>query len=665
VTSPYLGFGLPPDAVSVAALVAAALLLVARKTPLAERVQRLDDRLVVGALALVAALLSAGYVACYLRGGPRIIDATSYYLEARALSQGKLAFDVPWPTGSFRGRFLVPASSEGHPLAVLFPPGYPALLALGFLARAPLAVGPLLAAALVWATYFLARELTGRRDVARLAAALSVVCAALRYHTADTMSHGLAALLVCVGFIGARRGGLALGLSGLALGWLFATRPLTAFATLPLCFAIALRHRARALFILPALVPGVALLVAHQHAATGSFWESSQLRYYSLADGPPGCFRLGFGEGIGCLFEHGDFVRKNLASGRGPLEALLVTARRLRVHAIDVANFELLALLVPIAALRLRRQPGVPALGLGVLSVVLAYALFYFDGSYPGGGARFYADVLPLEHVLLALAALELRVARYLVPSALAGFALHGVFGHAALRDREGGRPMFEPRVLAEAGVRRGLVFVETDHGFSLGHDPGVSDPWQRPLVARRRGDARDVLLWERFGRPPAYLYRFEPGSPASLGTVAPYPLKDLSSLRFEAEAEWPALVVSGGFAHPDHHPNPCVSGGRGLRLVRTGDRPVVVELEIAAREPGWHELEIQWLADPPTELQVGLASQEEPQKALAPRLDSPCSAQALGPIRVDGRTNLRVVSSARSLLVDYIELHPAQAKMR
>jgi hypothetical protein len=665
VSSPYLRFGLPPDAAGVAALVTAVLLLVLSKTPLAERVRKLDDRVVVGALALLAALLSAGYVVHYLRGGPRIVDATSYFLEARALSQGKLAFDVPFPTGSFRGRFLVPPGLDGHPLAVIFPPGYPALLAAGFLAHAPLAVGPLLAAALVGATYWLARELTGRSDVARLAAALSVVCAALRYHTADTMSHGLAALLLCLSLAGARRGGLALGVAGLALGWLFATRPVTGLVALPLCLALSFHHRARALWLFPALVPGAALLLAHQHAATGSFFGSSQLRYYALADGPPGCFRLGFGAGIGCLFEHGEFVRRNLESGYGPLEALLNTARRLRVHAIDVANFEALALFVPIVAIGWRKRPGVPVLGLGVLLMVLAYAAFYFDGSYPGGGARLYAEALPLEHVLLALGALELRLSRFLLPTALAGFALHGVFGHLALRDREGGRPLFEPSVLSQAGVRRGLVFVGTDHGFALGHDPSVLDPWQHPLVARKRGDAHDLLLWERFGRPPSYEYRFDTGRTDSRASLVPYPLSELGLLRFEAEAEWPPLAVTGGFAHPDHHPDACVSGGRALRIERTGDRPVDVEIEVVPRDPGWHELEIQWLTDPPTELRAGLASLEEPLKVLTPRPGSACSTQALGPMKLDGPTRLRLSSSATSLLVDYIELHPAQAKMR
>ena len=84
----------------------------------------------------------------YLRGGPRIIDATSYWLEARALSEGHLAFAVPEPSAAFRGRFLVSPEASAR-LAVIFPPGYPAILAVGFWLGAPLAVGPLIAAALV------------------------------------------------------------------------------------------------------------------------------------------------------------------------------------------------------------------------------------------------------------------------------------------------------------------------------------------------------------------------------------------------------------------------------------------------------------------------------------------------------------------------------------
>src|SRR6185436_1425282 len=99
----------------------------------------------LAASCLLAFGLSCLYVRYYLRGGPRIIDATSYFLEARSLAAGSFSFAVPDPTAAFRGRFLL-ASSDGHRLGVLFPPGYPWVLSLGVRLGAPLLLGPALAA---------------------------------------------------------------------------------------------------------------------------------------------------------------------------------------------------------------------------------------------------------------------------------------------------------------------------------------------------------------------------------------------------------------------------------------------------------------------------------------------------------------------------------------
>jgi len=155
LSSPYTTLGWPPDAVAWLSL-AAACALVPLLQPRAVRAlgSALKVELVLPALAVSAALLSAGYVSYYLRGGPRIIDATSYYLQARAMAHGYFAFPVPSPLGSFGGRFLLP--NAAHSLSVIFPPGYAFLLAAGFLLHAPLLVGPVLAALIVLATYALA-----------------------------------------------------------------------------------------------------------------------------------------------------------------------------------------------------------------------------------------------------------------------------------------------------------------------------------------------------------------------------------------------------------------------------------------------------------------------------------------------------------------------------
>ncbi|WP_434045392.1 MULTISPECIES: hypothetical protein [Sorangium] len=669
--------GLPRDpaqwialALSLAALLAGAWLLRRGRSPAASRpgpaprAGAAPGLAIAAALAVVAALISAAYVAVYLRGGPRIIDATSYWLEARAMAAGYLAWPLDEPAASVLGRFLVRSdaaahgaaalgaaspggaapSSAGH-VAVIFPPGYPALLALGFLAGAPLAVGPLLAAALALATYDLAARFAPEAPPAAggaaripfvpvVAALFSAICAALRYHTADTMSHGLAALCFTVALASARRaldeargaatraprGRLdpavrAAALAGLAAGWLAATRPPSALALAAALLLVLLPGSARgpaaagpreggpapapaprlgglaAAMGLGAL-PGLALLAAHQRAATGGF-ASSQAAYYAVSDGPPGCFRYGFGAGVGCLGEHGDFVRHNLAEGFGFLAAAGTTLRRLKLHLVDALNAEPLALLVIAGAVIALRRPRSRPLAIALLLQIAAYAPFYFDGNYPGGGARLFADVLPIEHVLAAMAALAIvergvvepraregrgpavgpraRLAAALVAAALAlaGFAFRAGFDHAALRDREGGLPMFDPASVARAGVARGLVFVDTDHGFNLGFDPAPGDV----AVLRYRGDALDRIAWEARGRPPAYRYRFAIPDGGGLAAVSIAPLvfdapgDALRDAVIEGESLWPPRAQRGAWALPEHAGGTCASGGRLLAV--------------------------------------------------------------------------------------------------
>jgi hypothetical protein len=603
----------------------------------------------VGSCALFALLLSAGYIVYFLRGGPRIIDATSYWLEARALAEGKLAFDVPEPTAAFHGRFTL---FGPHGLSVIFPPGYPLALALGFLVGAPLAVGPVLAALLVTATYLAAKELELGEATARLAALFSALCAALRYHTADTMSHGLSALLLTASFTAALRPtrGRAV-LAGLLAGWLIATRPMTGVVATGLVFALisartGLQARYRTLAgAACSLLPGLALLAAHQRAATGLFFHSTQLAYYAAADGPPGCFRWGFGSGIGCRFEHGDFVKKHLGGGFGLLAALYVTGERLLWHAFDIVNVAVLAPLAPWFVWRERRLTGVRWAGAAVALVILAYVPFYFPGSYPGGGARILADALPLEQVLVAGACLNLGLDVLAPGVVVLGFALSTIHSHLALRDREGGRPMFEPKLLETSRVEHGLVWVATDHGFALGHDPGARDPQTSVIVARRHGDAHDVALWYELGRPPSFEYRYstETGA-ASLIAFDP----SSHGWRWEAEAEWPPRFVRVGWAHPDFQP--CLSGGSGLNIQPTPTASI--ELELGAPAAAVYAVNVGWLArvGATATLDIG-----EHTFRLAHRTGD-CEETHLDPVPLQ-RFNRMSLRTDQPLVLDYVEL--------
>jgi len=660
LSSPYTTLGWPPDGVAWAALGAACALL-----PLlhARRPNALGSELktkfALPALALSAGLLSVGYVSYYLRGGPRIIDATSYYLQARAIAHGYFAFPVTAPLGSFGGRFLLP--SAPHSLAVIFPPGYATVLAAGFLLHAPMLVGPVIAALLVLATHALAHELSGRTDVARVAAGLSVLCAALRYHTADTMSHGWCALLLCVGTLTALRARRwdAL-LSGLALGWLLATRPVSGAVGVALALCLLERRARRWAWFAAGLLPGIALLGLYQRSGTGSFFGSTQLAYYSLADGPPGCFRYGFGSTIGCLYEHGEYVRARLPHGYGVREALSVTVRRLAVHSIDIANAAPLALLCPVGAWLSRNDRRVRVLFYACLGFMLAYAPFYFDGSYPGGGTRLFADLLPLEHVLLAIALVRLQWSQVALPLSLAGFALHASFAHRALAEREGGRPMFEADVLRNAGVDHGLVFIDTDHGFNLGHDPGQLDAHERVVVARYEHDAHDWWLWNQLGRPPSFHYSYDAGANAAHGGLTPYvpTLSSATSLRFEAEAEWPPIAVARGWVQPEFVP--CASNGRGLRI-HPGAAATSTALEFELPLPAQRaplSLRLGWISapGPPTKLRLSSVQELDPSQDFVLNTEG-CGVVEWGPIHWRaGAARVRLEAS-RGGVLDYIEL--------
>ena len=640
MTDWFRTLGPPPDAPSAVAF-AFGLLLIWQGRRAFAALFRAPTTAAVGILGLLAFGLSAGYVHYYLRGGPRIIDATSYWLEARALAEGQLSWPIDEPTASVRGRFLLLSGSVETPrLGVIFPPGYPLVLAIGFVFGVPLWIGPFIAALLVATTYGLAKSVSGREDIARLAATLSAICATLRYHTADTMSHGWAALLFAGSLMFAFGAADAetvaqhrwkAVLAGVSFGWLFATRPISALALLPiLIFATRkLEAAARVALAGGALLP-ILFFFLQQRGVTGSYFVSSQAAYYAVADGPPGCFRYGFGAGIGCLHEHGSYVAAVLPNGFDATAAASVLLRRLRLHLIDIANIEPIALLVLAAPLLARRRaapvatpldsPGpnvraaaslrgeeparehndrerapsrvdpsrTLALAIVVICIFLAYLPFYFDGSYAGGGARFFSDVLPLEHVLIAIAVAlgversRARFARLDLPLAsailggccVAGFGVHAVFEHLMLRHREGGRPFFEPQVLADAKVDRGLVFVGTDHAFNLAYDPGARDARQAVVVAREFGDDRDRLVWERLGRPDAYRYVFD-GRDESKPVVLPWTAgPPPHPYRFEAEAEWPPMRQEGGSFEPVFAHGTCAWGGRLLAVNSGPDRP-------------------------------------------------------------------------------------------
>jgi hypothetical protein len=582
----------PPDLPAQVALGLAVILLVLALVPGGPRwlasaldfasladLTRARRRRFLTVAAFVASFLSLGYVAFYLRGGPRAHDAATYWLQGRALAHGALSWTAPDPSASFRARDLLFAAPDR--LAGVLPPGYSVLLAPAFLVGAPMLVGPLLAAALAVATWLLARELaqstgegeTGAEAIARIAVGLSVVSAALRYHTADALPYGAAAVAVAMALacaLRARRTGSSrlFGVAGVAVGALAATHPVSAVTTGAVVAALAFgaRERGRALaWAVAAALPGALLLLAANHAAVGHALRSPAAAYASAVEPPAALpFRA----------------------------AAAAAAQRLRVHLLDVANLEPLALLALVPVLR--RTPGRSASAAVLAALVVAGQIVLVTAlgvaSPPldpaqGAGARALVPLVPIEHALVALAMARL-FPRALAPAAMAvfalsiaGFAVHASNDHEAVATAGLGRPRFEPDVAREANVAHGLLFFDDDEGFELAFDPGV--PASHGIEAvRLRGDDHDRLLYDSLGHPAIHKY-VATAVGASVTFWTP-PSAGSDSWRFEAESDWPPVATQAG--HATVIGAPGASEGQALALepsVRGADATMTLALPV------------------------------------------------------------------------------------
>jgi hypothetical protein len=652
-------YGLPADAFAWALL---AVALVLGQRHVSAMLFTLRRTRFVAISAGASGVLSALYTSTYLHGQSRIIDATTYLLQARAFAHGGLGLPLPPVEASAAGRFVL-TGAQG--VVGIFPPGYPLYLAPFVAAGVPWLAGVVLASAITAMTYAVAERAGCDERAARTATWMSVASGALRYHTADTMSHGLAGLLLLTAFW------VALGpyrkRSAYFLGVLSATIALTRFASvLPISVAFYLLIRRKSattsgmraavetcgLAVLGAL-PLVVLGLCYFRLASGKL-QTTQNVYYALSDYPAKCFRYGFGSDIGCQFEHCEFVAAQLPGGYRGAQALGTTLRRLAFFPGDLANFGPLAVL-PLLWIR-TLTPVLRMLGIAVLLQIMAYVPFYFDGSYPGGGARMYADALPLALIVLGtllsqvmcttLAArfCAMRYATWPVCASMIGFACHAAYDHRQLRDRDGGAAFYPAAARAIAGPH--LLLVDNDAAFnlSLGARADAS-------VGRLRGDDHDRLLWERLSRPAVFALR--------RGRVDRLPEYNSSDrYTFFGSSFWPARSLTDAAAIPAFSAGTCGLHGPGLRLLTNG----VGEVHLRQAMPNGAEVRYQVaLAVPATSVRmprVELRVNDRPSQLLLNSNSAPaphdfaCVTLAVtSSISGDGELVLRDVASGTLLL--------------
>jgi len=474
------------------------------------------DRVVLGA-GITAALIAAAVALGPLEGLPHVTDEVAYTLQARlfaGLSRTGPPTDQP-------SMLSYPFWSAEGPAHSPFPPGWPALLALGEGLGLGWAVNPLLVGLVPLIVARLAALSGAPARASAWAAALSpglwALGASRMAHTSVLVALGALAVLVLSGPLRTARAG---ALAGLAAAYVVLARPFDALLVAgPLLAWGLLRAEgaaARAALVgLPAV--GAGLLLLDNALLTGDLLTFPMRAWHDAWTDPPrpGCDRLGFGPDVGCAPIGGAYGHSPARAADAAWAALLRLDRLL----IGVPG-GLLVALVGLGRLRLW-----PALGLGG-ALICGHALYWSPGlAY---GARFYH---PLYLVLpLGLAAALAPLGRW-APLALGAAMLAGGSGvAAALADRlwcvDGGL-----RARLEAhGVHDGVVFVAARGQRAaawpaLGVDAFTCDPMLEFGDAMALMDPRlppDQGLQLRHALPDAastalYLERHQPGRPAWL----------------------------------------------------------------------------------------------------------------------------------------------------
>jgi 4-amino-4-deoxy-L-arabinose transferase-like glycosyltransferase len=215
-----------------------------------------------------------------LRAFPDSGDEDAYLLGAQLLASGRLSVPSPEPHAAFELNQFV---NDGR-FFPKYPPGWPALLAVGVRAHAPWLVNAVLGVVALVLTWRLARRLFGDA-VAALAASLLSASPYVVFNSASSFSQP-ASLVWTLVFLGAfydvygdrqRRGSWLV--MGVAAGLLLVTRPFTAaLVVVPLLTMLVPSMRRRpardrmgaAVSFGAGVLPFVGALLAYNHALTGA-----------------------------------------------------------------------------------------------------------------------------------------------------------------------------------------------------------------------------------------------------------------------------------------------------------------------------------------------------------------------------------------------------------
>lgn len=325
-------------------------------------------------------------------------DEMAYVWQAQAIARGHLTLPSPPYPESFLTPFVVDYKGQRFGK---YPPGWPAMLALGLILNARSWVNPLLAGAGVWLTYRLGKRLFSP-IVGLLAAGLTLVSPFFLMNSGSLLSHPFGLFLSLTFVLGwldswqpaetsplpERWRWLPPTVSAISLGLLILTRPLTAVGV-SLPFALhglylfvhgGNKIRLRLVIYCLAVLAFTGLLFLWQAAVTGDPLLNPYTLWWQYD-------KVGFGEGFG------------RAEGGHTLHSARINTRfSLRVGYTDLFGwFKASWLFLPFglaALLHKRNWKALPAIAV-FPSLVFVY-IFYWIGANLYGPRYYYEGLFSL-----------------------------------------------------------------------------------------------------------------------------------------------------------------------------------------------------------------------------------------------------------------------------
>lgn len=471
-------------------------------------------------IASGAVFVAAGALAVFaFERVPHVPDEVAYVLHAKILLTGQLSVAPPPPEllpamgydflHAFRGKWFS-----------IFPPGWPAVLALGVAAGLPALVNPLLAALSIPLAHRVFRGLAGA-TTASIATVLLAASPWFLATSASLMAHTLTLVLVTAAWLGLgralQRGHVVWAFaSGLAMGLLFDTRPFDGLVVGTLTGLYALLAPGRRFGLVVAYGAGCiatgALTFPYHQELIGTAWTTPIHNYFNEI-WYPGANRFGFGADIGPTELWGGI---DLDRGHSVWEALV----HLQQNAYTL-NFELLGWgvgclsLVGVHALWGRKSRADLFAAALVAAVVGGYSFYWFAGGFYIGPRYWFMVLAPLIFwSARGVVTLDdrLRAAGARSPSPRIGLAL-GVlcaFALVAFTSWRGVTKYHEfrgfhdgyRRLLAEHDLTSALVFVRNPTTADFGsayifNSPDPSDA--TPRFVRDLGAERNRRVAEAY----------------------------------------------------------------------------------------------------------------------------------------------------------------------